>query len=360
MNNNKKLAYVILRAQLPTFAHFSLINRAAKEADHVLVLIGSSNRSISNRNPFKWQFRESLLKAGMGGNLSFRVSYAPLKDYVHMEHEWELEVSRRVGKEMKSLNITDNSDVTMVVHEKDNTTYYSTSFPQWALTKVESFGDYNATDAREAFLTGKSLETFTPGTVINLLEQYKVKERNSFEWLVKNRQGIIDYKKPYLDLPYGIKFMTGDPMVVCDGHVLVIQRDDKEVDSSVGALQWALPGGFVNMNETVLSAIRRELLEETSIDVPKKALRQGYRGMKRFEGATRDERGDYTTHCGIFFIERNTDGTLPGVKPGSDARDAKWKTFNEISEMSKYMYADHSFIIEVMRRLYCTGEHNFS
>ncbi len=48
---------------------------------------------------------------------------------------------------------------------------------------------------------------------------------------------------------------------------------------------WAIPGGFVDMGETIASAARREALEETSLEVKLKVLLGIYSNPKR------DDRG---------------------------------------------------------------------
>ena len=59
--------------------------------------------------------------------------------------------------------------------------------------------------------------------------------------------------------------LTVDAIVVSERNsemvVLLIQRKFPPFEG-----KWALPGGFVNMDETLLEACGRELLEETGLD----------------------------------------------------------------------------------------------
>lgn len=351
MSQKAKLAYVIMRTQGFTKAHLHLIKEAHKRADHVLVLVGSANRSPSLRNPFSYTLRKDMIRSSLHGALLFATNIVPLGDYCHMELDWESRVKKLVRDEMKQLKITDNKDVVMVVHEKDETTYYSKYFKCWDKKTIESFGDYNATDLRNLWLDGKDCEHLSTPEAMTVLNEWKAKgTKFGFEWLRGQRDKVNAYKKDYEHLPYGINFITGDALVVCEDNILLVRR---KADAYGGSL-WALPGGFKQPGEKAENAVFRELIEETTIDVPTRALRQGFRGLKMFEGGNRDDRGDFTTHCGIFFLERNRDGTLPNVKGADDVDLAKWFELDKLPT-DRMMFLDHKFIIEVMRRTYMSG-----
>ena len=61
------------------------------------------------------------------------------------------------------------------------------------------------------------------------------------------------------------------------GHVLLVRRRFEP-------LGWALPGGFVEPGETLEEACRREVREETSIEIA------GLRQMHTYSGPARDPR----------------------------------------------------------------------
>jgi bifunctional NMN adenylyltransferase/nudix hydrolase len=345
----KRLAVVIMRAQLPTQAHFSLLQEAAKIADHTLILLGSSNLAPSVRNPFSFAQRKEMIQLGMGAYQVMTSHFAPLPDFP-TDFEWEAQVLHSIQKTKNALDITDDSEVTIVAHEKDETSYYVHSFPQLALTLTPSFGDFNATEARERLISGSSLEEYTHNSVVNWIErEYKSKPREpfGFDWLVQQHLAVSIFQKPYLGLPYGINFITGDALVICGSYILLIERS-----GSVGKGQLALPGGFKDPGENIRKCIERELFEETVIDVPKRALRLGFAGMDVFSAQGRDPRGDFTTFCGVYVIEPNADGKPPKVKGASDATKAVWLHLADLKDMSRMMFADHAIIIETQMRKY--------
>lgn len=362
-----KLAAVIMRAQLPTEAHFKLIEQAHEVAERVIVLLGSANKAPQFSNPFDFALREKMIKNCLSSVNQWKTTFFALKDFDHMEHEWEIEVNRLIAKaawvdahEGGKRKLNDH-EITLVVHKKDATTYYADSFPQYAQTLVDSYGDYNATDLRKIFFGEgnpedliKQIKPYTRVGVLNLLEAYAFKDAKfGYEYIRKQYAKIQSDKKPYENLPWGIKFQTADNLVICGNNVLLVQRGD----GTYGEDQWALPGGYINQNEVFNDAVYRELFEETVIDVPKRALKNAYKGRLQFDGAKRDERGDFTTQCGIFVLEPNEDGTLPLVRGSSDAKHAKWYPFEKLRSMERFIFLDHAGIIEVCRRYVMVRNH---
>lgn len=90
--------------------------------------------------------------------------------------------------------------------------------------------------------------------------------------------------------------------------ILLIQRDRYPFEG-----MWALPGGFVEMEETLLESALRELKEETGLsDV---ALEQ----LHTFGNPGRDPRGRVISVVYWGFAESGME-----IKAGDDARQARW------------------------------------
>ncbi len=102
-------------------------------------------------------------------------------------------------------------------------------------------------------------------------------------------------------------------------RVLLIQRAYKPFAGS-----WALPGGFVKIDEDLESAARRELEEET-------AVRDIYiEQLYTFGNFDRDPRGRVVSVAYYALINLKNHP----VKASTDAKNAAWFKFDEIPELA--------------------------
>ena len=113
-------------------------------------------------------------------------------------------------------------------------------------------------------------------------------------------------------------------------RLLVVQRKHPPFKG-----KYALPGGFVDVGETVEDACRRELMEETGVRVRKLQLLGVYSDPKR------DPRGHT---CSVAYLARIQNATPTA---GDDAAAAEW-----IQNWAKAPMAfDHARILADARRV---------
>jgi bifunctional NMN adenylyltransferase/nudix hydrolase len=149
---------------------------------------------------------------------------------------------------------------------------------------------------------------------------------------------ITRYKASWSGVPYPITFVTTDAVVICKGHILLVQRG-----RNPGKGLFALPGGFINQNETLERCALRELKEETKIDVPTAILKNSIKKVKVFDDPIRDPRGRFITHAHLILLDQKD---LPEVKGSDDASDARWISYSDTDRYSNIFYADHYQIIK--------------
>ena len=119
-------------------------------------------------------------------------------------------------------------------------------------------------------------------------------------------------------------------VVDAKGRVLLIRRGHAPFKG-----KYALPGGFVEVGETVEDACRRELLEETGVKVRRLELLGVYSDPKR------DPRGHA---CSVAYLARVGRAT---PRAGDDAAAAEW-----VEDWAKADVAfDHALILRDARRM---------
>jgi 8-oxo-dGTP diphosphatase len=125
--------------------------------------------------------------------------------------------------------------------------------------------------------------------------------------------------------------LTTDAVVFdAQGRVLLIRRKNPPFAGG-----YALPGGFVDVGETVEEACRRELREETGIEA----------GTLKLIGAYSDPRRDPRGHtCSVAFLTRVEEAS---PKAGDDAAAAEW-----VGDWRSLTLAfDHALILRDAERL---------
>jgi ADP-ribose pyrophosphatase len=134
--------------------------------------------------------------------------------------------------------------------------------------------------------------------------------------------------------PYPRMQVTVDAVIVRTldegDEVLLIERKHAPFEGC-----WAIPGGFVDMDETLADAAKRELYEETGVIVNK--LHQ----LHTFDAVNRDPRD--RTISTIFLGFANEDSLL---KAGDDASSADWFSLDALPPLA----FDHEQILDYVKK----------
>ena len=117
---------------------------------------------------------------------------------------------------------------------------------------------------------------------------------------------MTDTRK-YPDRP----FVGVGAVIVQDGRVLIVKR---KYDPLAG--QWSIPGGAVELGETLEASIAREMLEETGLEIEVGPV------IEVFDRITRDEQGRVRYHFVLVdYLCWPVGGAL---QAGSDVADARF------------------------------------
>jgi 8-oxo-dGTP diphosphatase len=105
-----------------------------------------------------------------------------------------------------------------------------------------------------------------------------------------------------------------------DGRVLLVRRGHPPSEGL-----WAIPGGGVELGETLQEAAEREIMEETGL-----TIRAGD-PVYTFDVILRDDAGRVQFHYVIVdLLAHYVSGELHS---GDDARDARWVTSGELEKL---------------------------
>ena len=332
------------RMQPPTNAHVANIKKALEVADFAIVGFGSAFQPRTIKNPFTFQERATMIRESLGLPFdSTKIDCIAVRDNMYNDTAWAADVQSAVHAAVYTRALLKGIDgppkIAIIGHKKDSSSFYLDMFPQWDFIEADVMPHVNATDIRVDYFNGAwpttRMREHLPQPVMDFLSKFQCLA--DYNRLVDEFEHITAYKKAWSVAPYPPTFLTADAVVVKSAHVLMIKRK-----AAPGEGLWALPGGFVNQNETIEDAMIRELREETGLKVPVPVIRNSIKQRDVFDHPGRSLRGRTVTQA--FFVDLGT-GPLDKVKGGDDAAKAKWLTLDEIRTMSDQIFEDHKDII---------------
>jgi 8-oxo-dGTP diphosphatase len=109
-------------------------------------------------------------------------------------------------------------------------------------------------------------------------------------------------------------------VVLRDGHVLLVQRGREPARGL-----WGLPGGMLELGETLAEGVRREVWEECGVEIEVGAV------VGVFEPMQRDTEGRLRYHYVVLdYLARYVGGELQAA---DDADDARWIRLEELERL---------------------------
>jgi 8-oxo-dGTP diphosphatase len=110
-------------------------------------------------------------------------------------------------------------------------------------------------------------------------------------------------------------------VVISHGRALLIKRGHPPLEG-----EWSIPGGTLEVGETLLEGVRRELAEECGIEVRVLDL------IEVFERVFRDEAGKVRYH--FVILDYLCEAISGEPRAGSDVVDVAWATETELERYS--------------------------
>lgn len=342
---SKEFDYLVFIGRFQPFhnGHMSVVQQALEKAHNLVIVVGSSFAARSVRNPFTAGERIKMVTDSLSEDEKGRVHLVPVADHPYNYDKWLSEVQGAVHAVALSEYRAGPTKIGLIGHDKDHSSSYLKSFPQWKQVEVTSHEMMHATDIRENYFSGQAFEPNTTavpgGTIAFLYDFWHDFETCVYHDVVEEQAHVQDYRRQWADAPYPPIFHTVDALVIQGGHILLVKRG-----AQPGEGLHALPGGFINEYETRQDAVLRELREETKIKVPEPVLAGSIDSVKTFDDPYRSSRGRTITTA--YLINLKPSDKFPEVKGGDDAAKAFWIPLSELNR--EEMFEDHYHIIEYM------------
>jgi 8-oxo-dGTP diphosphatase len=143
---------------------------------------------------------------------------------------------------------------------------------------------------------------------------------------IGEKKYCYEYARPMVTVDVVCFWQAGQ-----DIRVLLIRRGREPFKDC-----WAIPGGFVNMDEDLETAARRELKEETHLEPIR--MEQFY----CFGDPGRDPRGRTISVAFLAWIEDKNESICRAILADDDASDAQWFDLENLPKLA----FDHDQIIQ--------------
>ena len=140
-----------------------------------------------------------------------------------------------------------------------------------------------------------------------------------------------DTKIPFDEIRKYVPLIAVDGIIIKSGNILLIKRATEPFKDS-----WALPGGFVELGETLEEAVSRETKEETGL------IAEPLKIVGAYSDPARDPRGHTIS---IAYLMKVSGGK---PKPTEEAKEIK---FFALSNLPENLAFDHKKIIEDAKKL---------
>ena len=145
----------------------------------------------------------------------------------------------------------------------------------------------------------------------------------AISFMARNDKFIYDWTRPMVTVDAVVFTYSGRKV-----QVLLINRKNEPFKG-----EWALPGGFVGMDEELEDAVARELAEETGL------VGIQLEQMHTFGKVGRDPRGRVISIAFMGIAAKEQDM----IKAGDDAAQAKWF---DVDNLPENMAFDHDEVLK--------------
>jgi bifunctional NMN adenylyltransferase/nudix hydrolase len=303
----------------PTLSDMARLDEIFRRSAHVHIVVTGADRALSTQEPWPADAREAMLRAALGP-LTSRAAFCHVRDHLYRPDLRDTSACDAVTAQLPD-------DGGGMLGAED-----LTHPPAEAADAAQVRADYLRTGA-------SSVAEQVPQAVRDWLRAFETTP--DYARLREEQLYIDAYKQSWAIAPYPPIFVTCDTLIQHGEHLLLIKRGGQP-----GKGQWALPGGFVEADETLLQSAVREVAEETRLSLTAGQITNHLVGSQVFDNPKRSARGRTITHGFHFCFPK---GPLPKIEAADDAAGAHWVAITDLESLRPQMFEDHADIIDYFR-----------
>ncbi len=303
----------------PTHTDMTELGDVFRRCAHVHIVVTDADRAPSTRMPWSAETREAMVRAALGP-LADRAVFCHVRDHLYRPDLADTTACDAVAAQMPD----------------DGGGLLGADALKHPAPETKETETLRAAFLREG---ADAVAGQVPDAVLDILRPYA--DTPDYARLHEEQIYIDDYKKSWAAAPYPPIFVTCDTLIQHGRHLLLIKRGGQP-----GKGQWALPGGFVEPDESLIQSAVREVAEETRLDLGAAHIADHLVARQVFDYPKRSARGRTITHA---FHFRFPEGPLPSIEAADDAAGAHWVAIDDLEGLRDQFFEDHSDIIEFFR-----------
>lgn len=320
--------YVVFIGRFEPFhmGHQGTVQEALLKGEHVIVLIGSSLRPRSPKNPWTAREREEMIRSSFSKEDNERLSIRYIEDRYNSVL-WSEDVKSSVKNVIeKRGDIISDVSVRIIGREKDSSTYYLNIFPEWSpVLEIHSCDSLSATELRDfLFFGGDGGLSLIKANVSNsVYEMLKTFKEYSFAFhSLKSDAAISRHEK--------IKNKGKILSIVS----LVIKKEDKFFLTK----RSHAPGlGLLNLpnidydNTKIIYDVVFNLMQKIDTTISVDQIQKSIQKIHVFDEPDRSEYGRISNH--VVFID------FKDVEE-NNFNDGYWFEIKDVNKLKEHLFED--------------------
>lgn len=313
--------------------HLQTLLGALEQCDRLIIALDGFGSAPSTMRPWTCAQRESQLRQALPAGAVERVTFVGLREHLYQPGRWVAALEAA----LTAVDVAPDA-LALIATQEDASSLALRGFSAGLRLEPVSRPDQAAEFAvrSDYFRGGFAWRSEVPSALLDWLDGFRAEP--AMARLTEEQAWVDRLADAWRVAPYPPIFVTADPVVVAQRHILLVHRKNAPAKDL-----WALPGGFVEQGESVAEAALRELIEETGINVPLDTLRRAVRGTGVFDHPERSVRGRTITHG--LFIDLGEAGPLPALRAGDDAASAVWWPLERFARSDALIAEDHAWIV---------------